>query len=79
MAYPPLGILNISFVAWDDVQMDVKDALPCRLSHIDADVVAVRFELIIEKFLFLFDEVHTGGHLFRCQFEEAGDMTTRDD
>jgi len=79
MAHPPLGILNISFVAWDDVDMDVKDALPSRLSHVDADVVAVWLELFVEQFLFLFDELHTGGYFFCCQVEETGDMAARDD
>jgi hypothetical protein len=79
MAYPPLGILNISFVAWDEVDMDMKDALPSRLPHVDADVVAVWLELLVEDLLFLFDEGHAGGHLFRCQVEKTGDMATRDD
>lgn len=79
MAHPPLGVLNISFVAWDDVDMDVKDALASRLSHVDADVVAVWFEFIVEQFLFLLDELHAGSDFFCCQFEEAGDMATRDD
>lgn len=79
MAYPSLGVLNITFVAWDDMDMDVKDALPSRLSHVDADVVAVWFELIVEQFLFLFDELHAGSDFFRCQLEETGDMAARDD
>jgi len=79
MAYPSLGVLNISFVAWDDVNMDVKDALASRLSHVDAYVVAVWFELFIEQFLFLFDELHAGSDFFRCQLEETGDMAARDD
>lgn len=79
MAYPSLGILNIAFVAWDDVDMDVEDALSARLPHVDADVVAVWFELFVEQFLFLFDELHAGGDFFRCQFKETGDMATRDD
>lgn len=79
MAYPSLGVLNIAFVAWDDVNMDVKDALSSRWSHVDADVVAVWLELIVEQFLFLFDELHAGRHFFRCEFEKAGDMATRDD
>jgi len=79
MAYPSLGILNVSFVAWDEVDVHVKDALPSRLSRIDTDVVAVWFELLVEQFLFLFDELHAGSDFFRCQFKEAGDMATRDD
>jgi hypothetical protein len=79
MTYPPLGILNIAFVAWDDMDMHMEDALPGRRPHVDADVVTVWFELIVEDFLFLFDEVHTGRHFFRCEFEKAGDMTTWDD
>lgn len=59
--------------------MDMEDALPGRLSHIHADVVAVRIELIVKAFFFLFDEVHAGGYFFRCQVEKTGDMPARDD
>ncbi len=79
MAYPSLGVLNIAFVAGDDVNMHMADALPGRRSDIDADIVTIRSELLVKAFFFLFNEVHAGGHFFRCQLEKAGDMPTWDD
>lgn len=79
MPHAPLGVLNVPFVAGDDVDVDMEDALPGRQSDVDADVVAVRFELLIDEFLFLLDEAHAGSHFFRRQLEEAGDMPARDD
>lgn len=79
MPYPSLGILNVSFVAGDDMNMDMKNALPGRGSDIDADIVAIRIELIVDEGFFLFDEVHTGRHFFRRQVEKAGYMPTRND
>ena len=79
MPHPPLGILNVPFVAGNDVNMDMKDTLPGRGPHIDADVVAIRLKLLVNVFFFLFNESHAGSHLFRRQVEKAGDMPTRDD
>lgn len=79
MPHPALGFFNIPFVAGDDMNVDMEDALSGRRAHIDADVVAIRFERIIKMFFFLFDEMHAGRDFFRCQVEETGDMPTRDD
>jgi len=79
MPHSPLWILNVPFVAGDDVNMDMEDALPGRRPHIDADIVAIRIKLLINVFFFLFDEAHAGSHFFRRQVEKAGDMPTRDD
>lgn len=59
--------------------MHVEDALSCRRSDIDADVVSVRLEFRIDEFFLLLDEVHAGDHFFLCQVEEGGDMAARDD
>lgn len=79
MPYAPLGILNVPFVAGDDVNMDMKEALPGRRSDIDADIVAIRIELLVNEFFFLLNEAHTRGHFFRRQVEKAGYMPTWDD
>ena len=79
MSHSPLGILHVPFVAGDDVNMDMEDTLPGRRSYINADIVAIRTELLINVFFFLFNETHAGSHFFRCQVEKAGDMPTRDD
>lgn len=79
MPHATLWFFNIPFVAGDDVNMDMEDALPGCRAYIDADVVAIRFEGFIKMFLFLFNEVHAGRDFFRCQVEETGDMPTRDD
>ena len=78
MSHAPLWILNVPFVAGDDVNMDMEDALPGRRSDIDADIVAVRIEFFVNEFFLLFNEAHTGSHFFRRQVEKTGDMPTRD-
>jgi hypothetical protein len=55
------------------------NALPGRRSDVDADVVAIRIELLVDEFLFLLDEAHAGSHFFWRQVEKTGDMPTRDD
>lgn len=79
MPHAPLWVLNVSFVAGDDVDMDMENALPRRLSDIDADIVAIRIEFLVNEFFFLFNEIHTGSHFFRRQVEKTGYMPTRDD
>jgi len=79
MPHAPLGILNVPFIAGDDVNMDMEDALPGRWSDIDANIVAIRIEFLVNEFFFLFNEAHTGSHFFRRQVEKAGYMPTRDD
>ncbi len=79
MPHPTLGILNVPFVAGDDVNMDMEDTLPGRRSDINADIVAIRIKPLVNAFFFLFNEVHAGSHFFRCQVEKANDMPTWDD
>ena len=79
MPHPSLGILNVPLVAGNEVNMDMEDALPGCGPHIDTDVVAIRLELLVDAFFFLFDESHAGSHFFRCQVEKTGDMPARDD
>jgi hypothetical protein len=79
MPHAPLRIFNVPFVAGDDVNMDMQNALSGRWSDIDADIVAIRIELLVDEFFFLFNEVHAGRHFFRHQVEKAGDMSTGDD
>ena len=79
MPHSPLGILNVPFVAGDDVNMGMEDTLPGRRSHINADIVAIRIKFLINVFFFLFNEAHAGSHFFRCQVEKASDMPTWDD
>jgi hypothetical protein len=57
----------------------MEDALSGRRPDIDADVVAIRIEFLVNEFFFLFDEAHAGSHFFRRQVEKAGYMPTRDD
>lgn len=50
-----------------------------RGTDVDADVVAIRIEFLVNTFFFLFDEAHAGSHFFRRQVEKAGYMPTGDD
>ena len=79
MPYAPLGIFNVPFVAGDDVNMDMENALPGRWSDIDTDIVAIRIKLLVNAYFFLFYEAHAGSHFFRRQVEKAGYMPTRND
>jgi len=78
MAHTALGIFDITFVAGDEVYMDMKDTLPGRLSHVNADVVTIRLEFLIQSLALLGDQSHAGIDLFGRQVEKAGDMAARD-
>ena len=79
MPYAPLGVLDITLVTGNDVNMNMEDTLPSRRPNIYADVVAVRLELLVQQLAFLNYKRHASVDLFGCQVEKAGDMTTRDD
>lgn len=77
--YPPLGILNITLVAGNDVNMDMQNTLPCRRPYVHTDIVTIGLELLVQQLTFLGYQRHAGGYLFLRQVEKAGDVTTRDD
>ena len=79
MPHAPLGILDITLVAGNDVNMDMEDTLPGRGPNIHTDVVAVGLELRVQQAALLGYKPHAGVDLFGRQVEKAGDMTTRDD
>jgi hypothetical protein len=66
MSHAPLGVFNVPFVAGDEVNMDMENALPGCGSDIDADVVAIWIKFLVDEFFFRFDEIHAGSHFFRC-------------
>ena len=78
MAHAPLGILDITLVARDEVNMDMKYTLPGRRSDVNADIVTIRPEFLIQSHALLGDQPHAGIDLFWCQVEEAGYMATWD-
>ncbi len=49
MPHAPLRIIDITLVAGNDVNMDMEDTLPGRRPNINADVVAVGFELLVQQ------------------------------
>ena len=79
MPHPSLGILSVPLIAGNEVNMDMKDALPGRRPYVDADVVAIRIKFLIKASFLLFYDIHAGSHFFIRQFEKAGDMPTRND
>ena len=79
MPHSPPGIFDITLVAGNEVNMDMKDTLPGRRPHVYADIVAAGVELRVQQAAFFGDQLHAGANLFRRQVEKAGDMTTRDD
>lgn len=78
MAHPPLGILDITLVARNDVNMDMEYTLPGRRSYVNADIVTIRLELLVQSHALLGDQPHAGIDLFWRQIEKAGHMATRD-
>jgi len=78
MAHAPLGILNVPFVAGDEVNMDMKYTLPGRRSDVNADIVTIRLEFLVQSHALLGDQPHAGIDLFGRQVEKAGYMATWD-
>jgi hypothetical protein len=64
MPHSPLGILYITLIARDDVNMDMEDALPGCRPDINADVVTVGTELLVQQLSLLVYQRHTGVNLF---------------
>ena len=78
MAHAALGILDITLVARDDVNMDMEYTLSGRLSHVNADIVTIRLEFLVQSHALLGDQPHAGIDLFGRQVEKAGYMATWD-
>lgn len=78
MAHTPLGILDITLIARDEVNVDMEYALPGRRSHVNADVVTIRLEFPVQSHALLGDQLHAGIDLFGRQVEKAGYMAARD-
>ena len=78
MAYAPLRIFDITLVAWNEVNMDMEDTLTCRRSYVNADIVTIRLEFLVQSPALLSDQPHAGIDFFWRQVEKAGHMATRD-
>ena len=78
MAHTALWILDITLVARNEVNMDMKDTLPGRRSHVNADVVTIRLEFLIKSLALLGDQPHACIDLFGCQVEKTGYMAPWD-
>lgn len=53
MSHAPLGVLNVPLVAGNDVNMDMHDALSGRWPYVDANIVAVGAELLVDELFLL--------------------------
>jgi len=78
MAHAPLGILDVTQVARDEVNMDMEYTLPSRRSYVNADIVTVGLEFLVQSHALLGDQPHAGIDLFGRQVEKAGYMATWD-
>ena len=78
MAHAPLWILDITLVARNEVNMDMEYTLSGRLSYVNADIVTIRLEFLVQSHALLGDQPHTGIDLFGRQVEKAGYMATWD-
>ena len=79
MPYTSLGILDITQVARNDVDVDMKNALPGGQPHVNPDIVAIWVEFPINTFFLIINKFHAGRDLVRRQVEKARDMPLRDD
>ena len=79
MAHTALWILDITLVARNDVNMGMEYTLPGRLSYVNADIVTIRLEFLVQSHALLGDQPHAGIDLFGRQVEKAGDMPTWND
>jgi len=78
VAHTALGILDITLVARDKVNMDMEYTLPGRRPHVNADIVTIGLEFLVQSHALLGDQHHAGIDLCGCQVEKAGYMATRD-
>ncbi len=47
-AHAALGIFHVAAIAWDDVDVDVRDRLSGSRADVDTDIIAVGFKLLVE-------------------------------
>ena len=78
MAHTALWILDITLVARNDVYMGMEYTLPSRLSYVNADIVTIRLEFLVQSHALLGDQPHAGIDLFGRQVEKAGYMAPWD-
>ena len=79
MPHAPLGIFNVPFVAGDDVDVDMENALPGRRSDVDADVVAVRLVELVDDVPGVRKRLEQRSLLGFVGFEQGSEMAARDD
>ena len=73
-AYTTPGVLHITFVPRNHVDMDMSHRLSRRLANIDTDVVTIRFVCLIKDDFHLIDQ-RPDGRLFFCRrLEVLGNM-----
>ena len=78
MPHAPLWILDITLIARNDVYMDMEYTLPGRRSYVNADIVTIRLEFLVQSHVLLGDQPHAGIDLFGRQVEKAGYMAPWD-
>ena len=78
MAHAPLGIRRIARITWNQVDVDVENTLSGSATHVYTDVVTVWTEFFIKYLALIRNQLHTGGHLFRGELEEARTVPERD-
>lgn len=50
-SHSALGVFNIAFIAWNQMNMHMKNTLPSGFADIDTDIETVRMKTLGEKFL----------------------------
>lgn len=78
MAHTALWILDITLITGNEVNMDMEYTLPGRRSYVNADIVTIRLEFLVQSHALLGDQPHAGIDLFGRQVEKAGYMAPWD-
>ncbi len=58
--------------------MDMEYTLPGCRSHVNTDIVSIRFEFLVQSYALLGDQPHAGIDLFGRQIEKTGHMPAWD-
>ncbi len=78
-SYPSFGMLHVPIVTGDQMNMDVRDGLTCRLSHVNTHVVPVWPEISVRLCLCLPNQFKRGLSLAPGQLKKAHHVPKRND
>ena len=75
MPHTALRILDITLITGNEVNMDMEYTLSGRRSYVNADIVAIRLEFLVQSHALLGDQFQAGIDLVWRQVEKTGYMS----